>query len=289
MEISTLVEFCELVHSGSYSKAAVRLSLTQPVLSRHIQRLEQELGYPLLKRTTRHIELNEAGTLFLPYASRIADLYQEYLRTVRSGSASNRLRIGMPELFSPSSILDQIYRFTTPRNISVDIVQETFEDLLVSLSQQRLDLAVSYEQEGAETDGMDRLPYFTDELAAVLPAGHPLSREAVIPLEALANENFIFFRKDNLIGRLSHACCAQAGFEPRVIHYSKFEDNILEMIRKGAGCSLLLMNPATVTGAAVVPIRPTIRVSLNLIYPKNHPSNTELLEYIRAHRPISGR
>ena len=78
MDIDYIHEFVVLAGTGNYMEAADRLFLTQSSLTRHIQKLEADLGVTLFDRTTRRIELNQYGRLFLPYAEQIALLQKDY-------------------------------------------------------------------------------------------------------------------------------------------------------------------------------------------------------------------
>ena len=81
MDIDYIHEFVVLADTGNYMEAADKLFLTQSSLTRHIQKLEADLGVLLFDRSTRHIELNKYGNLFMPYARQISQLQKEYTTT----------------------------------------------------------------------------------------------------------------------------------------------------------------------------------------------------------------
>ena len=97
-------------------------------------------------------------------------------------------------------------------------------------------------------------------------------------------------REDYMIGRLSLQCCQLAGFQPRIVHASKFEDNVLEMVRKNVGVSILLKLPRKANGIVILDMKPTIRVDLNLLYCEENasPAVRELIRFIREQRPNIG-
>ena len=74
MEISLIQEFVILAEVGNYMTAADSLYISQPTLSRHIKKIEDDLGFPLFNRNSRKVELNQAGKLFLPMRRRFYQL-----------------------------------------------------------------------------------------------------------------------------------------------------------------------------------------------------------------------
>ena len=91
METGYIREFVMLADCLNFSEAAERLFISQSSLSKHIRALERELGGELFVRTTRTIRLSEMGTVYLPYARKIADLCDQ--AEVRGGSAAPRRRV----------------------------------------------------------------------------------------------------------------------------------------------------------------------------------------------------
>ena len=293
MEIKVLEEFCILAETGSFSKASQKLLISQPILTRHIQKLEQELGYSLFDRSTRMVALNASGALFFPYAQQMVDTYQNYRYAAAHSKATGgslSLKIGMAESFSQSSIHDTIFRFATASGISPQFSEGPTDKLKEMLYSSRLDLVITYEKKDVCEDGFSRLTYFSDELAAVLPSLHELSEQPFISLSDLASSGFILLREDYMIGRLSLQCCQLAGFQPRIVHASKFEDNVLEMVRKNVGVSILLKLPRKANGIVILDMKPTIRVDLNLLYCEENasPAVRELIRFIREQRPNIG-
>ena len=87
--------FLAVAELGSFSKAAQRVSVTQPMLSVGIAKLEQEVGARLFERTTRRVSLTPAGSKFLQHARRITQEYEAALREVSSTPHLKRLRAGI--------------------------------------------------------------------------------------------------------------------------------------------------------------------------------------------------
>jgi DNA-binding transcriptional LysR family regulator len=83
LEISQLRCFVAVAEELHFSRAAERLNMTQPPLSRQVRLLEHQLGVPLLERTSRSVRLTAAGKAFLPEAARILFMVEEAARIAR--------------------------------------------------------------------------------------------------------------------------------------------------------------------------------------------------------------
>lgn len=90
LKIQSMREFIALSEVRNFNLASERLFLSQPTLSRHIKELEEELGVPLFKRSTRRVELTPYGQYFLPYARRVVTAEDEYTQ----GFATMRRAMG---------------------------------------------------------------------------------------------------------------------------------------------------------------------------------------------------
>ena len=101
MELKQLDYFLGVAESGSFSKAAVRLSVAQPILSRQIKMLESELGVELLYRNGRGVVLSEAGKLLENYARSVVGLVGKARSEI--GSLRRSRKDGSPSRCRPRS------------------------------------------------------------------------------------------------------------------------------------------------------------------------------------------
>lgn len=91
MKIQNMREFLTLSDVKNFNLAAEKLFLSQPTLSRHIKELEEELGVQLFERSTRRVELTECGQYFLPFAKKIVNAENEYLKGFAAYRRANGL------------------------------------------------------------------------------------------------------------------------------------------------------------------------------------------------------
>ena len=109
MEFRQLSYFLEIAQSGSFSKAAVRLSVAQPILSRQIKLLESELGVELLYRNGRGIVLSEVGKLLESYAHSVVKLVEPALMRELLLATSTQRPMSIATRLVTKLIRDQIH------------------------------------------------------------------------------------------------------------------------------------------------------------------------------------
>lgn len=138
---SLLTTFVRIADTGSISSAARALRLSVPMASRHLRALEAELGVPLVRRTTRRMDLTEAGTELLPRARRLLTGLDEARQAVRPGNlASGLLVMSAPVTFGLAQVAPLVSKLLAkhPR-LSLDV---RFDDRAVDLLGDGVDLAL---------------------------------------------------------------------------------------------------------------------------------------------------
>ena len=271
MDIDYIHEFVVLADTGNYMEAADKLFLTQSSLTRHIQKLEADLGVLLFDRSTRHIELNKYGNLFMPYARQISQLQKEYTTTFCNELNRERgtIRIGAIPVMAQYQITDILARFQQEnRNFMLDIQEADSLKLIQMLRDEEIDFAVIRESDDASS-AFCKIPITQDTLAALMPAGHPLAVKDHIELKQLYRDSFLLLGRDTFMYSLCVRECRSAGFEPHLAFTSNRVDNIIGLVSKGMGVGLLTKRPvmsANHSEIAVVDILPAITTTISLAY-----------------------
>ncbi|MBN3762182.1 LysR substrate-binding domain-containing protein [Burkholderia sp. Ac-20365] len=133
--------FLEVVDSGSFATAAERLALTPSAVSGHIKRLEQIAGVSLLARTTRRLELTQAGETLYAYGRNILDLEREVRAKLRGAPLRGLLRVGASEDFAGTWLPQVLQRFRQWHpEATIDLKVGITADLLRQQERGRLDL-----------------------------------------------------------------------------------------------------------------------------------------------------
>ncbi len=274
MDTVYLKEFLTLIEARSFVKAAEQLSLPQPILSKHMKALEDELGVPLFIRTKRHIKLSEFGQTLQHYASEILSLEQESRTTLQQAlsASQQQLIIGMIPAVSYYNLIDILSSFKAEhQKLRLQFREEETSQLIQMLRENKCDCAfirtLSPTLDSALTDTLDCIDYITDTLAVVLPARHPLARESAIRLGQLRNETFLMLPEKSIMRNLCTQACRDSGFEPTIGYTGRRADNIVELVRQGMGISILskyAISQLDIEGISILDLDPPIQTYVKL-------------------------
>ncbi|HLI91164.1 MAG TPA: LysR family transcriptional regulator [Ktedonobacteraceae bacterium] len=242
MELRHLHYFAAVAEELHFGKAAQKLGMTQPPLSQQIQRLEEELGVQLFRRTKRRVELTEAGQAFLPEVRQaLAKVEQAVTAARRAGRGEiGRLAVGFVGSASYEILPAMIRRF-----------HECFPDVELVLRELTTSQQVRALHEGRIHVGLLRPPvsdgtlmiesFLTEPLIAVLPETHALAGQPAVSLQELARERFITFPRHLGPGLYDQiiSICQQAGFSPEITQEAVQMQTILGLVATGIGIALI--------------------------------------------------
>lgn len=254
MDFDQLRQLDAIDREGTISAAAERLHLSQPALSRSMQRLEAELGQPLFDRTGRRSTLNAAGRTALEHARRI--LREEQLMrdalAVRP-SASKSLVVGTvapAPLWRLTSLLAE--RLPQAVLTSQTLSQQTLERAVLN---DTVDLGLSLRPTMLPT--IRSALFMTESLSVALPAAHPLAGRQNLSAAELDGETFLLFNQIGFWQDFCDKCFPRSRFvvqDDRVLfeQYAKTSD--LPYFVTDAAGEGDVTPPA---GRVVVPLRDT--------------------------------
>ena len=262
--------FAAVARQRHFTRAATELHIGQPAVSQHIRRLEAELGVRLLSRTTRSVELTEAGALMLQRCERALGELDAGLAEIAElrGLVRGRLTIGAMQWLEPYDLAAALATFHE-RHPAIDIrvVEEVAQAMLSGVLADRLDVAFVPIEEGLPP-GLEAELLFEDELVLVVAAGHPLAGRRDVRLTALAHEQFVFLREGTGLRRAVEVAARDAGFEPQV----RFETNeltrVLALVARGLGVSAVSRAVADASGSEVVAVSldPALRRRVGIVW-----------------------
>ncbi|MBQ8994170.1 MAG: LysR family transcriptional regulator [Turicibacter sp.] len=285
MEINYLKEFIVLAETENFIEASESLFISQSSLSKHIKSLENEIGFPLFKRTTRKVQLNEYGKILLEYSKQIANLEYEYMTALinQSKNTKHSINIGSIPIMAPYHITDAIMKFKVEnKNISVNLIEDDSSKLKDLLRQNKCDLAF-IRDENENDDEFVKIPYTTDTLVAILPSYHPLAKEKELNLLQLRYEDFLLLQPGSLLYNLCRNVCQEAGFSPNITYTGQRAENIIDLIEKGMGVSLLMKMPIKYLSTpkiSIIDIKPEISTQIKIYYKKDTKLSTPAKHFI---------
>lgn len=191
MDFAALNTFVTVVEEGSFSRASEKLLRTQPAVSLAVRRLETELEEQLLDRSSRKLQLTDAGAVVLEYGQRVRNLERQLRNSLEElrNLAAGRLLIGANES-STLYLLPQLRRFRKLYpGVRIRVVRSRSSEIPDMILDGSLEMGViSYDP--AKNDLVSEVIY-TDHLAFIVSPEHPLAAYKTISIRKLGSENFI--------------------------------------------------------------------------------------------------
>ncbi len=238
MELSQLRYFLKLREEQSFTRAAAELGLSQSALSRSIAKLEDELGQPLVERGNRKMVLTAAGRMFAERASHIVGLADDALAELTDREDRGQIRIGAIPTIAPF-FLPTVLRAYRDRYPQVQVIayEEPTDKLLQRCRQGEVDLAILVAPIAAKY--LEVEPLFEEELLAVLPRAHPLSKKSSIALSDLRQYPFVLLDETHCLSENIASFCRQRSFQPISIQHTSQLATVEELVALGHGVSLI--------------------------------------------------
>jgi DNA-binding transcriptional LysR family regulator len=241
MELRHLRYFVAVAEELHFGRAAKRLHIAQPPLSRQIRDLEREIGTPLFERVPRGVELTPAGAAFLPEARLTlaqADRAQRTAQRAAQGE-TGRLRVGFVEAATHSGILPDVLSFFRVHLPSVGLSLFELDPLrqAEAFLDGRIDLGILHSPP-LDADRWLRVDViYTEPVVLAVPKAHRFSGRARFTLGSLAGESFVLFPRhvapsmyDDIIAR-----CRAVGFSPRIVQEAAGWHTLASLVGAGVG------------------------------------------------------
>ncbi|WP_028659364.1 LysR substrate-binding domain-containing protein [Nocardioides insulae] len=260
MELRHLRYFVAVAEELHFGRAAARLHMAQPPLSQAIRQLEAELGVELLRRSTRRVELTEAGTRYLDRAHGILgriDAAGEEARRYASGHAGH-LTLGCvgSATYSLLPALARALREELP-GLEVTFRGEMLvPELVTALENHEIDLAIM--RPPVDVSRINLRTVRRDRLIVVLPEGHRLTRRTVLRIQDLRAEDLVMHSGGSVMNDLVLQLIRTAGFVPRIRHEVGETSTLVTFVAAGLGIAVAPDTVAElgVSGATYRPLLP---------------------------------
>jgi DNA-binding transcriptional LysR family regulator len=264
MELRHLRYFVAVAEELHVGRAAARLHIAQPPLSRQIRDLEREVGTPLFDRVPRGVELTPAGRAFLGEARLVLAQAERALRTAQRAARGEvgRLRVAFAEAATYAGVLPDVlgfFRMHLP-NIGLSLFELDSPQQWEALREGRVDVGLLHALPADAARWLVTEPVLADPLVAALPQGHRLAAPrgtraaGRLALVSLAGEPLVFAPRpgnpelhDAVVAR-----CRDAGFGPTVVQEAAGWHTLVGLAAAGVGIALVPQSLARLERPGVV-------------------------------------
>lgn len=240
-DLRHLRAFLAVAEALHFKRAAEALCITQPALSRLIKGLEEDVGSTLFSRTTRQVELTDAGKLFLAESRKAITHLERGIHLAQRASEGDIGHIAVAyNDFSINGVLPRI----------LDIFKEKYPDISIELvympsheqhkAIQDHDIDVGFLIGPLELEGVSTHRSARERIVVALPRRHPLAERNSVRLAELANEKFILGTESGWqeFREFVFRSCMKAGFTPHIIQEASTSNGIFGLVAANMGVSL---------------------------------------------------
>ncbi|SES40837.1 LysR family transcriptional regulator [Psychrobacillus sp. OK032] len=240
MELRDLKSFIKVADHGSFTEAAEHSYLSQPSLSKAVKRLEEELHVKLFDRSTRHLNLTDAGRIVYRQGQQALNMLDELPSSLRELTevGIGEIKVGIPPLigtlFFPH--IARTFHSQYP-NVKLVLVERGAKLIEQLVEESQIDVGLIVLP--ADESIFNVHPYINDEFVLYIHEDHQLAKHKSVALTDLKDEQFIIFTKDFTLHDFIINACKEEGFTPSISYKSSQWDLILELVASKLGITLL--------------------------------------------------
>lgn len=255
MDLRRLRYFTAVAEELHFGRAAQRMHVVQSAVSHQLKLLEEELGFSLLERSRHNVRLTVSGEIFLPEARDLLRRADEAMRRARASADGTvgRLAVGFVDNVL-WSMLPPILRDFRQRWPQVELTLHPLDRSaqIEALRTSVIDIGIM--PSPSPGHALKSVALAEAPLVAAIPEGHPLAVRPTLSIVELADESFVLFprRMNSRLLEIIVACCASAGFAPRIVQEAEQLHTLLALVSAGLGVTLVPQWVARVQQLGVV-------------------------------------
>jgi LysR family transcriptional regulator, benzoate and cis,cis-muconate-responsive activator of ben and cat genes len=292
MELRHLRYFVAVAEAENVSRAALKLHVSQPAVSRQVRDLEEELGFPLLARSAKSVRLTEAGRVFLAESRAVLQRAADGVKAARAVATGSRgeLHVGYAPTLTARMLPPALRAFQAAMpEVCVKLHDWSTEEMLAGLREGNLQLAFTVCPGTAALRGLHFEELMREPLRLAVAPAHPLARRRVLPLADVVREPFIaYHRKDYPdYHELLAAVFGPVGRLPRIAEEHDGVSSLVSAIAAGNGVAIVPDSMKCLAGVRLkfVPISPDPGpLVIGVILPRagTGPAARGFLDHMRA-------
>jgi DNA-binding transcriptional LysR family regulator len=240
MEFRQLYYFVQIVNEKSFTKASLKLHVTQSALSKMIRHLEDDIGCELLKRTNREVHLTDIGSTLYEKSKKLSVQFDDICNYVNNiaNTEEGTISVGIPPVIGTClfpRILPQ-FQEKYPK-INLNIVEEGANTVYQKVLNETLDVGIVIRP--VDENEFDIYPVIEDDIALAVHKEHHLAGKRSVKVVEVANENFVLLNDTFMLYHNIISACSKAGFQPKIMMQSANWDFLLAMVSGKQGVTML--------------------------------------------------
>ena len=237
-DFNQISHFLAVAKAGNFTQAAATVGISQPALSRSIQKLEGIVGEPLFERQPRGVKLTELGTFFHTRANQIRNLVEDTFAELDDASNRGHIRLAVIPTIAPYLLPTVLNKFGRRHpEVAIQIQEDTTNNIIDLCKDGEIDLAIvalPIEEKYLETE-----PLFEDELILVVPKGHEFEQRKRIRLTDIDDHPFISLDKQHCLSDNIAEFCNRQSFSPISVERTSQLATIQELVSLKHGISII--------------------------------------------------
>lgn len=291
MELRHLRYFVAVAETENVTRAAMKLHVSQPALSRQVRDLEEEIGFRLLERTAKSVKLTEAGRVFLAEARVVLQRTEEAVKTARAVATGNRGHLHIGYAPSPTArLLPPTLRAfqAASSGLRIKLHDMSTEEMLAGLREGKLHMAFLVRPTPAMLRGLHFEELLRDPVCLAVPPGHPFTRRRTVPLSLAVKEPFVVLDRGEYpeYHKFLAGVFARTKSQPRIAEEHESIASIVSSVEAGCGLALAPQTLACSFGSRVhlLPLSPQpepLVIGAVWLKPTLSPAAVTLLDHAR--------
>ncbi|MBW8351631.1 LysR family transcriptional regulator [Bacillus sp. IITD106] len=273
MELRDIKAFIEVANHRSFTKAAENTYISQPSLSKAVKKLEEELQVELFDRSTRNLQLTDAGKIVYKQGQLAFSSLNEMHNLLKElvDVAVGEIKFGIPPLIGTLFLphIASTFKEKYP-NVRLELVELGAKLIEQLVEEGKIDLGLIVLP--VDESIFNIYPFFSDEFVLCIHREHPLANRESVALHELKDEQFIIFSKNFTLHNFIINACKDVGFNPSISYKSSQWDLILELVASKLGIALLpkiLFERQSNPTIKIIPLEsPTLLWNLGLVTKK---------------------
>jgi DNA-binding transcriptional LysR family regulator len=253
MRINELVWFMRVAETGNVTQTSEELHISQPTLTRALQRLEEELGTDLFQRRKKRLSLNESGEILFPHAARAVSEIQAAgdrimaLQNPAGGTVSLTYVTSFGSWLVPQLLSG--YHSDLP-DVRVALRGCAADDVLASVRSGEADAGITSPRPADAA--LEWIPLASESLGLAVPTSDPLARQETVAASDLKSVSFVALRREFGLRQITDAYLNSNGVVPKIVQEATEVSTLWGLVQSGVGAALLPRRQ-TIAGVTVIP------------------------------------